>query len=216
MVRQFIIGFCLCLLAVLALLLLFSPKTSAGMVLEPTNGTATVEAETFPVYFNLSIQLDGPTAAQVDYIYWQSDEESQKGGVIGGSVIRFYVDQGLPINQRVAYDQAGEFTIVVYVYNNSYSDGTEKPEDEKLILEGSYFVTVLEADSESPNDSTTLMRDIVVYGLWAAVLVWVMFASIFGQPPLEAEQEQLPEVNDPPDVEGSPPPEQEVESLHED
>ncbi len=181
MQRRFIIALGLGLLGLTLLLLVSADQASAGLTLEAKEGFSNpYYASSFPADFSLDIILEGSTANQVDYIYWQSDIGSAEGGVIGGSTISYFIDAGKPLTQSISYDQPGSYTILVEVYNNSYPNGTDKPEDEKMIQEGSYPLTIVKKGGGDDDTATGLPFDIMqlVYVVAGVVVIIVIVGLV--------------------------------------
>ena len=176
MQRRFILALVTGLFSLTVLALLTANQASAGIDLQASEGFSNPHsASSFPTSFKLDIKLDGATVEQVDYIWWEADIGSSNGGGIGGANIRFYLDSGKAVEQSISYEQAGTYTIRVRVYNNTYDNGTEKPENEKMIQERTYPLTIIKKGGGDDDDTSTgLPFDItqMIYGV--AVIVGVI------------------------------------------
>ena len=132
MLRRLFGPICIGLFGTVVLLISISVLTSAATTLEPADGNTTVESETYPVNFEIRIVLDGSIADQVDYIICHPDINSTQGVGIGGSSIALYLDQDNFVPATFNYQNPGDYTIEVEIFNNSYPNGTEKPQEEKV------------------------------------------------------------------------------------
>ena len=132
-----------------------------------------------------------------------SDVGSQQGGAIGGSVIKFYLADHMAIPVVIRYDEVGEYTIEVTVYNSINMDGSPMETPVQIAYE-TLEVTLLAA--EPTPDTLSSWGVMVVGGLWAAMLVWVIFASLAGLAHEEGLEEPLVEPPVEPPVEDETPP----------
>ena len=181
MQRRIILTLCMGLFGLTLIMLISADEASAGITLEPSEGQINPHyASSFPTDFKLDIFLEGSTETQVDYIVWYADIGSTTGGVIGGSTIQFYIDARKPITQSIEYEQAGSYTIKVEVYNNSYENGTEKPDDEKLIQDGNYPLTIIKKGGGGDDTATELPIDIqqIIYIVGAIVVLIILMGVV--------------------------------------
>ena len=150
MLRRLFGPICIGLFGTVVLLISISVLTSAATTLEPADGNTTVESETYPVNFEIRIVLDGSIADQVDYIICHPDINSTQGVGIGGSSIALYLDQDNFVPATFNYQNPGDYTIEVEIFNNSYPNGTEKPQEEKLIEVALLNISLLKIEPDIP------------------------------------------------------------------
>jgi len=180
---RFLLTLALGLLGFFAMVVLLTPQTAASVDVKAAEDYANPHyTSTFPTEYHIDILLEGSTREQVDVIKVTHDTDFTRSSIITKSFIQLIYDRGdhgIPI--AISYDQPGNYTILVEVYNTSYANGTPKPEDEQLIQAKSFSLTISLYTQGNGNDNDNLLGSpFQLHQLFIIAVGVICILGIFG------------------------------------
>ncbi len=173
--RRILLFIGLVILGLATAMLVCSPQAEAGLDVTPSEGFTTSHgASTFPAVYTIDILLTGATKEQVDSIIVSKYPNDPGPDIISGSLIEIFYNQDKDtLIRNLRYENPGSYLITVRVYNTSYENGTEKPQDEQLIQTKDLSIILTKKDDES-NDPVELPIDMNMIIIAVVVLVVVV------------------------------------------